>query len=369
MEQPARRAVANSGKLARQVPRRILLLITDLKIGGTPTVVRELATRLHVDADFQVQVACLDEWGPVADQLRERGIEVTPLNARGSLDARILPRLIRLIREQEFHTVFSFLVHANAVAAAASRFLPGVRFLQSIQTTQPNPKWHWKIQRIAAGAAEKIVVPSPSVAQAAEQWSKIDPGKIVVIANAVDLGAVLPRQPHQGKRIGFIGRLDPVKRIGDLIDAISLLSPDISLEIFGEGSERASIEDHIRRLQLTGRVKLHGSIASPWQALAGIDLLVLPSEAEGFGLVLIEAMAAGVPVIGTDVPGIRDIIIHEKNGLLIPPSDPRDLANAMQRILSDEPLRERLVTGGIETVHADYDWSKIFGTYQRLLNL
>src|SRR5690349_3370956 len=103
--------------------RRILLLITDLEIGGTPTVVRELAVRLHAPPGVHVEVACLAKWGPVADQPREAGIEVTALGAKGAWDLRILPRFVRLVREHRIDTVFSFLMHANVVAAIGSLFL------------------------------------------------------------------------------------------------------------------------------------------------------------------------------------------------------------------------------------------------------
>src|SRR5437868_7944563 len=130
------------------MPRRILLLITDLEIGGTPTVVRELAIRLRRETDAHVEVACLSKWGPVADQLRDAGVAVT---AFGAMRVWRLPSVVRqlrtLVREKSIDTVFSFLIHANTVAALASRRLEGVRFFQSIQTTQPNPRWHWCVQR------------------------------------------------------------------------------------------------------------------------------------------------------------------------------------------------------------------------------
>src|SRR3954468_15533399 len=127
----------------RRVPR-ILLLITDLEIGGTPTVVRELAIRLNAMPGVQVEVACLSRWGPVADQLRDAGVHVTALGARGVTDfVGVTRRLARLVRERKDDTLFTFLVHANAVGAVATRFVRGVRLLQSIQTTQPHPRWHW----------------------------------------------------------------------------------------------------------------------------------------------------------------------------------------------------------------------------------
>ncbi len=228
-------------------------------------------------------------------------------------------RLLGLIREKRIDTVFSFLIHANAVAAVAARFMPGVRFIQSIQTTQAKPAWHWAVQNAIQGAAEVIVVPSPSAAEAAENFAGVDRRKILVIPNAVDLPEeAAGTEEDEESHVGFIGRLDAIKRVPDLVTAVSMLFPPVILDIFGEGEERKNISAAIESLDLKNRVILHGAVAGPVGALASIDVLVLPSDAEGFGLVLIEAMAAGVPVIGTNVPGIRDVIENGMNGLLVP---------------------------------------------------
>ncbi|HEX4054943.1 MAG TPA: glycosyltransferase family 4 protein [Tepidisphaeraceae bacterium] len=378
--------------------RRILLLITDLQIGGTPTVVRELAFRLAKEPDVYVHVACLDRWGPVADQLRDRGIPVTALNASCRFDVRVIFRLSRLICRERIDTVFSFLIHANAAAALARLGIPKpvkkigpapktgtqlvfapppklaaspfqrIRFLQSIQTAQPTPRWHWMLQQMIHHAARRIVVPSPSVAEAARKWAAVPPEKIEIVPNAVELAefSLLRRNPP-GNRVGFIGRLDPVKRIEDLIAAISLLKGNVSLDIFGEGPERRKIESLIDGLDLHHPVDLHGAVGGPAEALAGIDVLVLPSDAEGFGLVLIEAMAAGVPVIGTNVPGIRDVIRDGENGLLVPPRNPQALANAIEKVLSDPSLHEKLSAGGRASVQGRFTWPSVYEQYRALL--
>jgi hypothetical protein len=216
--------------------KRILLLNTDLQIGGTPTVVRELALRLHDPPSTVVDVACLSRWGPVADQLRAAGIDVTALGAQGVWELpSVAARLVRLIHDRGIGTVFSFLLHANAVAAIAKLFCPDVRFLQSIQTTQPWPRWHWFLQGIVQHAAEAIVVPSPSVADAAHEWSGIARSRIRVIPNAVDVeeegqeasgwaehrrdvgaasehrqdaGATSAHRQDACATVGFVGRLD-----------------------------------------------------------------------------------------------------------------------------------------------------------------
>src|SRR3954462_9574742 len=112
--------------------RRILLIITDLEIGGTPTVVRELAIRLRQPPVVEVEVACLSKWGPVATQLRDAGVIVTALGADNVTSLLgVTNRLVRLVNTKRIDTVFSFLVHANTVAALASRFCRHARFVQS----------------------------------------------------------------------------------------------------------------------------------------------------------------------------------------------------------------------------------------------
>jgi len=361
--------------------RRLLLLITDLEIGGTPTVVRELAIRLReASAGAHVEVACLSGMGPVGDQLLQAKIPVTALNAQGPTDLRVLPKLIRLVRHRRFDVVFSFLVHANAIAAAAKPFCGGqVRWLQSIQTTQPNPRWHWWVQRAAQYAAERIVVPSKSVAEVAVEWADVPWEKIAVIPNAIDVSQFNPlidmpaAHAHVGKAspfpVGFVGRLDPVKRVPDLLGAVSLLGNAVHLHIFGDGEQRRVIEGRIRELNIGSNVTLHGTIDRPQTAMRQVGLLVLPSEAEGFGLVLIEAMAAGVPVVATNVPGIREVIRDGQTGMLVPVASPNALANAIRRLVGDPSLRARLVRNGLQEVRERFSWQRIIQKYVELLDV
>jgi glycosyltransferase involved in cell wall biosynthesis len=348
---------------------RICLLLTDLEIGGTPTVVRELAIRLH-RAGAHVEVVALSPPGPLQQQLRGSGVKCTALGAQSTWHLpRTLRRLVRLLRQEHIDTVFSFLIHANTLAALAKAFHPKARYLQSIQTTQPNPKWHWTLQRLIHRAAEKIIVPSPSTARAAEHRSHIPPSKIQIIPNAIDPQDFTFRGGTGGppvRSIGFIGRLDPVKRIPDLLKAIALLPVDLHLEIFGEGPDRPRIESEISRLNLKDRVTVHGPIPNPQRALATIDVLVLPSQAEGFGLVLIEAMASGIPVVAANVPGIRDVVKNQQTGLLVPVASPPQLAQAIQQIIADPILRQNLVQAAREDVRR-FTWDAVLPLYFSLL--
>jgi glycosyltransferase involved in cell wall biosynthesis len=350
--------------------RRILLLTTDLEIGGTPTVVRELAIRLHRE-NVEISVASLKGPGPNGALLAAAGVPVTALNANSVLSFwRVVRRLRRLMIDQGIDTVFSLLVHSNVVASVA---VPrGVRLLQSIQTTQPRPAWHWRAQRWAAGKADRIVVPSTSIVAAGAARSSIPVDKFTVIPNAVDPESFtrsrVPDAPPTPYPIGFIGRLDPVKRIPDLIQAAGALGRRVALHIYGDGPERRRLERWAEAASGT-EVNLHGSIARPQDALPQVGLLVLPSEAEGFGLVLIEAMAAGVPVVATDAPGIRDVVQHDVNGLLVPVANPAALRRAIEQVIDDHALRLRLIENGLRTVQERYTWDRILPQYRCVLGL
>lgn len=366
-------ALGVKGPYRGGVARRVLLLITDLLIGGTPTVVRELAVRLTKASNAHVEAACLSGWGPVADQLTQQGIGVTALNAGSALDMRIIPRLVKLLRYHRIDMLFSFLVHANTVAALAKPLCPGLRLLASIQTTQPDPAWHWGVQSLVHRAAESIVVPSPSVGEVARLRSHVPGNKIIVIPNAIDPDA-FPRSqvPHTQPTpypIGFIGRLDPIKRIPDLVEAVAPLAGQVHLHLFGEGPERVAIERTIKRLNLGAAVTLHGGVQRPQDALQSIGLLVLPSAAEGFGLVLIEAMASGVPVVARNVPGVRDVVRDNENGLLAATDSIEDLTRSIERIIEDDTLRRRLINAGLVEVTARYSWSTVLPRYRALLGI
>ena len=344
---------------------RLLLFNTDLEPGGTPTVVRELARRLRT-CETDVEVACLGRSGPVAREIERDGGRVTAfdLGVRGLRSA--VRRLRELVLDRRIDVVLSFLVHANTVASLARRTGDGVRWWQSVQTTQPRPRWHWHAQRLAARRADGFIVPSESVAEVAARRSGIDRRRVVVIPNGVEESDVstfprLPPPPTVPLRVAFLGRLDPVKRVPLLVRAVRSLD-GVELDVYGEGPDRANIEAAAAGMT---NVRLHGHTARE-RALATAGVLVLPSEAEGFGLALIEAMAAGVPVVGADVPGIRDVIRHGETGLL---ASPDTLADAIASVRDDPAAATGRATAALAWVRAQRTWQAVVPRYREVLGM
>lgn len=305
----------------------------------------------------------------MAPEIEAAGVMVHALNARGVRDVGVVWRLARLLERLRYSHVLSFLVHANAAAASVSVLFPELRFFQSIQTTQPRPAWHWPVQTMAARAARKIIVPSPSVAEFGARRCGIPEEKFTVIPNAVAVEqfANLPREKSDVVRIGFLGRLDPVKRIDDLIAAYGLLAPGrYVLHIFGDGTEGNRLKTLAR-----GQMGIHfrGAVQHPAEALRQMDMLVLPSEAEGFGLVLLEAMAAGVPVVASMAPGIRDVVEDGQTAAMFQVGDVGELAKRIAQITEDHQLKSRLIANGRQLVWERYTLDPVLDAYERVLGL
>lgn len=174
-------------------------------------------------------------------------------------------------------------------------------------------------------------------------------------ASAADVGARRPR-------IGFLGRLEPVKGLPVLVDALARLTTPATLMIGGHGPERERLRDLVAAAGLDDRVIFRGPIAYADVPgfLRALDVLVLPSvtlppeHKEQFGRVLIEAMAAGVPVVGSSSGGIPEVI--GEAGLVVPEGDAAGLADALDRVLTDGELRATLVARGRARASGQYAW-------------
>jgi glycosyltransferase involved in cell wall biosynthesis len=145
------------------------------------------------------------------------------------------------------------------------------------------------------------------------------------------------------------GRLKALKGFDYLIDALVAVRKTVPahLWIVGEGEERSALELKIKRLGLEGCVRLVGFQENPFKYMAAADVFVLSSLYEGFGNVIVEAMACGVPVVATNCPyGPGEIIEDGKNGILAPPADAAALAAAILRVLKDEDIRKKLSIEG-----------------------
>jgi glycosyltransferase involved in cell wall biosynthesis len=171
-----------------------------------------------------------------------------------------------------------------------------------------------------------------------------------------------------GPLVVACGRLKPLKGFAHLIEALAEVRKSVPahLWIVGEGDERASLERKIRRLGLQSCVRLLGFRQNPYMYMAAADVFVLSSLYEGFGNVIVEAMACGTPVVATDCPyGPREIIRDGEDGLLVEPSSAQSLARGILRVLGDAELKKRLSEKGSARAR-DFEAKSIADRYGEL---
>ncbi|MGY1777187.1 glycosyltransferase [Geodermatophilus sp. SYSU D00804] len=175
-------------------------------------------------------------------------------------------------------------------------------------------------------------------------------------------------------RVGYVGRLAPQKDPATLVRAFGRMREEASLVVVGDGPDRALVHRLAAESPAAGRITLAGFVehARVPAVLASLDVLVLPSAYEEMGSVLTEAMAAGLPVVASDVGGIPEVVRDGGTGLLVPPGDADALAAALDRVAGDDLLRARLAAGA-RARSAEYGWpalsARVAAVYDRVLGV
>ncbi len=329
------------------------MLITDLKTGGVPLHVYRLATSLDPH-EFDLQVACLSPPGEVAAMLNDAGIETFACGARTPWDARALWRLARVIRGQRPDLVHAFLFHANTAACLIGPLVgvaPG-RIITEIQTVEIDRPWHLAVGGLSSRLCRYVVGNSPAVVDHLQRAGHVPAARLKLIVGGVDpdrFADAIPVDrgsldvPDDAFLLLWVGRLDPVKGLDELIDAVALLNDSrIRLVLAGEGPYESTTRRRVADAGLTDRARFLGRRGDVPNLLASADMFVFPSRTEGLPNALLEAMAAERPIVTTDVAGCRDLIADGQTGLLVPPRQPAQLADAIRRLIDDADLAARL---------------------------
>lgn len=339
------------------VPRRrirLTYLITDLKVGGVPLHLYRLATSLPRER-FDVQVISLSDEGPVGERLREAGVAVRACGARTVRQWSALGRLWRLLVDRPPDLLHSLLFHANLASRLVAP-LAGVgprRIINEIQTVEIERRWHLVLDGLTCRLCRFEIGNSPSVVDHLHRQAGIPRSRLRCEWGAVDVGRFETAAPADRAALGvatdesllvWTGRLDPVKGFEEMIEAAAQLKERVRFKLLlaGEGAYRSVVEGLILKHGVSDRVVLLGRHDAVPSLLRAADLFVFPSRTEGLPNSLMEAMAAGLPVITSDVPGCRDLVFHGQTGLLVPPNSPGGLASAIDVLLADRPRASRL---------------------------
>jgi len=303
-------------------------------------------------------------------ELRQRameGLDLLPLAPRLEMDFSAAWRLARVLRREEPAIVHAHDPHAVALAALSIAMArqPRPPKLVASRRVDFELRTHafsrWKHSQVDRFVCASDFIRRLLVSQG------IPPERVCTVHEGIDIGHVEAARPldlHQtlwlprgSPIVGAVGALVNHKGHRHLVDAAGLVVRDVSdarFVIVGEGPLKPALERQIRGLHLDKHVTLTGFRNDALSLLKGFDLFVMSSTTEGLGTSMLDAMACGKAVIGTDTGGIPEVVDHDRTGLLVPPRDAHALADAIVRLLQDPERRERYALAGGRRVREQF---------------
>jgi glycosyltransferase involved in cell wall biosynthesis len=339
-------------------PIPILHLACTLDRGGIASSLAYLLPRFAANGGWQAEAAVFFEQGYFGRRLEQQGIPVHQLGLHRRYDPRALLRLIGLLRRGSYDVVHVHGFPSLYWVALASCLVRGPRYVMTehnVTNRRRDLPWLRPVERWVYGRYSRIVAVSQEVSTSLVDWLPQVASKVRVIHNGVppasfddraekraearaDLGVL-----HDQPVLLFVGGLHYRKGADVLIRAVA--DPSLSacrLLVCGEGELADDLRASAAELGLGNRVRFLGYRRDVPALMAAADLFVLPSRWEGCPVVILEAMAVGLPIVATAVGGVPELIRGGQEGLLVLPEDSVALAEAIQRLLGDPQLADRL---------------------------
>ena len=354
-------------------------------IGGAEIAIQEIVKRLKDRFDFCIITARFRSDLPKREVRPEGTVIRVGLGSR--LDKWLFPLFYvqhRVLNMCVQHPLLNILWGVDIgvgsfTAAIFKLFRPKTPFIFNIQYGHGEERLsrgRWGLIaltfRFILGQADYVTAISTYLFDLAREYGYQGPGE--VIPNGVDIYKFKVQSPkfkvasQNSKVVITTSRLVPKNGIDILVRAMAEVKkeiPDVRCHVIGEGGERKNLELEIRNLKLENIVKLFGQVPHDElpKYLAAADIFVRPSRSEGMGNSFVEALAAGLPIVGTPVGGIGDIIKDGKTGLLAKADDPQDLAEKVKTLLQDQKLANSIVENGRRMVEERFSWDKIAVSY------
>lgn len=361
---------------------RIVFLTTDLAYGGAETQLVYLATRLSYRG-WSVRVVSMIPPEAYVKELEEAGITVESLNMRrGVPDPRALCKLVAILRRERPLVLTSFMYHANLLGRIAGRIGRVPVVISSIRNENFGGPMRDRLMRLSDWLADATTINSHLAGEAVVQRGVVPATKLRIIPNGLDTDRFTwtPEIRVQvRKALGLqeecflwlaVGRLEQQKDYPNLLAAFARVARErqnVLLYVAGQGSLREDLENQVRSMGMEGRVKFLGLRRDVPRLLAAADGFVLASAWEGLPNVVMEALAASIPVVATRVGGVPELVLDGKSGFTVPPKDPDALAQAMLRLMAlPREIRFRMGQTGRAYVEAHYGLENVVNQWEKL---
>jgi glycosyltransferase involved in cell wall biosynthesis len=358
--------------MALPPPIPVVVFFSQFLPGGTEGQMSELARRLD-RRRFEVHVACLHRNGSWMHRATEGAASVADFPIRGFARLSTIGKMRSFAawcRERRIAVLHATDLYANVFALPAALAAGvSVRIANRREINPDKSAGLMALQRLAYTCAHTIVANS-SAARARLRQEGVSDRTITIIPNGIDLSAyhVSPRQGRL-RRILTVANLRAEKAHETLIDAAALLLadyPDAEFRFAGGGSRLEDLRRYAARRGVAARVHFLGHRDDVPALLADSDVFALTSRSEAFPNSVIEAMAAGLPLVVTNVGGVAELIDHRRNGVLVPPDDPRAVAAALRELMTNPQQAAALGEAARQTVEARFSFDRMVRSFEEL---
>ena len=362
----------------------LMHVVLNLGVGGLEKLVSDIVLHLNRKI-FNVEVCCLDSLGYFSNILNNKEINVTLIQRNQKHYDTFYPfRLMKLLRKKNIHILH---MHSGTLFLATQAGIlartPLMVYTDHGRHLFDSPKIIL-MDRVSSFFVDKIIAVSKELENYLTSVVKISRNKIVTVVNGINTSLFYPREKPQNlleefkiagdyKVIGTVGRLAEVKDHASLIKAFKIVHariPKSVLMIVGDGPLKEQLLEAVAENNLNNSVIFTGNRNDLPELLSLFDVFVLSSLSEGTSVSLLEAMAAGIPPVVTDVGGNRSIVDDMVNGIFVKPKDINHMAEAIITLLCDERTHKKFSANALHKVHTQYRIDKMIDYYTSIyLNL
>ncbi|MBI4550557.1 MAG: glycosyltransferase [Candidatus Omnitrophica bacterium] len=359
---------------------KIVYLLPELKLGGTERHVLRLAFGL-INRGHDAGIVCLFREGALAPEAAALRIPFECLNLPYRWDARTFWRLCRWMRARKPRILHTELFGFHFFAGLAAKLCRVPLVISGRRELADWQKWrHVQLEKLGNRFVDRVVCCSEAVRRRTLDRESLAPAKAVTLYNGIEVADFVDAGrrdavrrelgiPSQARVVGTVANFGREKGYPHLLEAASRIlekDPSVWFLLVGDGPLLEEMRKRAARIPLGRQILFTGFRSDIPELMAAMDLFALASVSEGFPNVLLEAMAAGKPIVATDVGGIPELIGADRDGLLVPPADAAALAEAVRKLLLDPARAGRLAENAKRTVLGRFTRESTVEQYEKL---